>query len=278
MIRDTRDGDEEPCRSRQPTELERRRAAPRDWGREEKQVDERGSHPSSTDAADSGRVRPSVPDQALQRRAYDTGQLRAALDAYPVSRESIEQAVDCGLFMAHACPKRDYSSASPEDRVKYLNSLVDVTRGVLDTETWVVARDPDLQSSDDGWMIDHAIVVNERVLNSNRPEWLIEVVAHEARHQWQLEVMQGKREHPDGEDGLRRLLLARTDYKNSDLDLTRSYWTNELEIDAESFSRAARAAYEAESLGLRRHELKSKLAEAALEGYTNSNKQDDVNE
>lgn len=249
-----------------PSELDRHRAARSTWS----QID---AEPQSDDVKASRRsgaesLNPvPAPDKIMERRIYDYGKLGAALDGTPFDDVSRGLAVETGLLMAHALYTREWAAKSTLDREDVLDNLVKVSTEVQGTgpSALLIAREADLRHG--GWSNRHAMAVAEHVIENEDPRQLIEVVAHESRHQWQDAVIGGEIEHPRGASERLALADARDNYLNPEMDLEK-YLLNRLELDAEAFARTVVQAFEVEDLALRKIENGQKLANIIATEYS----------
>ena len=84
--------------------------------------------------------------------------------------------------------------------------------------------------------------INNHVLAADSPRDMIETMAHEYRHQWQDQVLEGQLEHPLGWGGLTALTYGDISYK-SDANWPEKYAANYRELDAEAFARTVYESY-----------------------------------
>lgn len=71
---------------------------------------------------------------------------------------------------------------------------------------------------------------------------MIESLVHEYRHKWQLQVIDGESEHPEGHSARTALAAADRAYEEDRL-IKEKHYANLLELDAEKFAREAYTAY-----------------------------------
>jgi hypothetical protein len=209
------------------------------------------------------------------RRAYDDGILKQALDAYQLDETSFRKAVECGAFMAHACEAKRWPDIDIPSRLDSLHNYVAVTTDRLESSPCDVYVDPECKPPKSGWTQGKTIAVGEWALKDNDPSHVVEVVAHEGRHRWQNDVIDGKVEHPAGEWARSGLSIARENYDPTGQSIE-GYYLNELELDAESFSRVAVTAYHYESRNLSRLDAGLKLASSALKRHNLSLEEDEI--
>ncbi len=209
------------------------------------------------------------------RRAYDHGIFKQALDAYQLDETSFRKAVESGALMAHACEAKRWPDAGILRRLDALHGYVAVTTDRLESSPCELKVDPECEPPKSGWADHKTIAVGEWALMDNDPAHVVEVVAHEGRHRWQNDVIEGKLEHPAGEWARSGLSVARENYDSTGRDASR-YYLNELELDAESFARVAVAAYRYESQNLSRVHAGLKLASSALKPHNISSEEDKI--
>jgi hypothetical protein len=88
------------------------------------------------------------------------------------------------------------------------------------------------------------LVIPRRHLVSGDPVALVPAVAQEVRHAWQLDVIEGRTEHPLGEVARTALAQALANYTAENPVY---YTSNELELDAEMVEVAVRQGYAPEA-------------------------------
>lgn len=93
------------------------------------------------------------------------------------------------------------------------------------------------------------VTVNESLLSSDRPEQMIETLAHENRHSLQVEVLSGRREHPHGDVGAAQIQDWRRGEEKYDADFDspdfegEGYLKNPLELDARDAEKRVARGY-----------------------------------
>jgi hypothetical protein len=94
----------------------------------------------------------------------------------------------------------------------------------------------------DGYSDANSVHYNAEQLVDDSPQRVLETLAHEYRHIWEVEVISGNLEHPLGAAGREWLQEGWSRY-NADANDFDDYAWNPLELDAESFARLVFNAY-----------------------------------
>lgn len=156
-----------------------------------------------------------------------------AMAGYRLDPASEHAAREVGREVADRLREVSWAEASLEQRRDLARDVHrDVTR-VLGTET--PALEFEGLAGAAGLWREGRITIDESLLSQPDAQDVIETIAHEERHAWQAEVIQGRRRHPAGREARQDLVDANDAY-SQDLADFESYAANEMERDAEAFA------------------------------------------
>lgn len=164
-----------------------------------------------------------------------------ALEGYELDRESAGQAADLGHKLAERDFVDHWERGTPSDRIYLSLEVREMAGNSLDIKALPLSFSDDM-GGDLGQTTPEGVKLNADLLEASDCTEAVRTVAHEYRHQWQAEVIEGSRLHPEGLSARMELMKAAENYQ-ADRQLLDSYLNNEMELDGEAFARAVTRAY-----------------------------------
>ena len=193
----------------------------------------------------------TLPDDSLEPHSHkgesaedqDTAYLQhdireGALAGYELDPISERQAIKAGQDVSLLVDPEAWRSGDFESRLQQVRDVeVAICAGLgvqIAPATIDVGLEPGVQY---GWSDDECVGVGAWLVEVEDPKDVIETMAHEYRHRWQLEVISGKVEHPAGDGARLGLQSGQESYVNDLADFSgMQYVNNPLELDAEAFA------------------------------------------
>ena len=177
---------------------------------------------------------PSAEQLATIRGALEPMRVEPVM-TYELDRPGRAVARECGSRLAERLSTKEWRDANLEQRRQVAREFDRVIALRLGTQTPPVEFDHQMDDLGGFDPATRRITLRADLLESDDPTQLVMTLAHEQRHGWQQQVIDGHLDHPDGPSAAERLRAGEATYARDQRNFRR-YIRNELERDGEKFA------------------------------------------